>query len=313
MQYAFLGRTGIKVSRLCFGTLTLGPAGVKLSLKEGAALLQRAWEEGINFFDTAESYANYPYLRRAFSQKEVVIATKSYAYTAKGMAQSLKKAQKELGREAIDLFLLHEQESALTLKGHAQALAYLCRAKERGWVRAVGISTHYVGAVKAAAKMPEIDIIHPLINFRGIGIQGGDLPALEAALAYAHTEGKGIYAMKPLGGGHLASQAAEALNYVFGLPFLDAVAVGMQSEVELAFNLALAEGKAPKPELASLLALKKRHLLIEPWCEGCGRCAERCPQGALTVKNRKAEVTPARCIFCGYCAMACPHFCLKII
>jgi len=119
---------------------------------------------------------------------------------------SLEEARKELDRDYIDLFLLHEQENALTLKGHRPALEYLLQAKEAGKVRAVGISSHSVEAVKAAAVMPEIDVIHPLLNLQGLGIINGTLSQMLEAVNLALSEGKGIYAMKAIGGGNLLEQ-----------------------------------------------------------------------------------------------------------
>ena len=88
------------------------------------------------------------------------------------MRTSVEKALKELGRDYIDIFMLHEQESILTIKGHWEAIEYLIEAKEKGIVRAIGISTHHVEGVMGAASVPEIDVIHPLVNIAGIGIRG---------------------------------------------------------------------------------------------------------------------------------------------
>lgn len=75
------------------------------------------------------------------------------------------------------------------------------RQKQLGRVGAVGISTHHVAAVKAAWRFEQIEVIHPLINARGVGIQGGTLEQMEGAIASAHRQGAGIMAMKALGGG----------------------------------------------------------------------------------------------------------------
>ena len=88
-------------------------------------------------------------------------------------AEALERACRGLGREYVDLFMLHEQESLYTLRGHQEALDYLCEQKALGRIGAVGMSTHYVAAVKAAWRFSEIQVIHPLINAGGVGIQGG--------------------------------------------------------------------------------------------------------------------------------------------
>jgi aryl-alcohol dehydrogenase-like predicted oxidoreductase len=86
MEYKELGRTGLKVSRLCFGALTIGPLQADLPLDEGVALLKYAAEQGVNFFDTAEIYDSYDYLRlllRALPNKDIIIATNSFATMTK--------------------------------------------------------------------------------------------------------------------------------------------------------------------------------------------------------------------------------------
>lgn len=314
MDYSNLGKTGIVVSRLCFGTLTIGPLQARLSVEKGASLLVEAYERGINFFDTAETYHNYDYLRTAFKgmNSKPVVATKSYAYKASTMEKSLSRALKEMSLEAVDIFLLHEQESENTIKGHYEALEYLLRAKEKGYIRVVGISCHTVAAVEAALKFPEIEIIHPLVNIRGIGIRDGTPKQMLEVIMKAAEQGIGIYAMKPLGGGHLIQQSEEAFQFVLSHSFINSVAVGMQSREELLFNQAVFSGEPVPEELKTGLQHKPRRIVVENWCKGCGECTRHCPQGALTVKNDKAFVDESLCIFCGYCGLYCEDICIKI-
>ncbi|MEW5921981.1 MAG: aldo/keto reductase [Bacillota bacterium] len=317
MQYRVLGKTGLLVSRLCFGTLTMGPLQANLSLEEGAALLSEAFAAGVNFWDTAESYRNYQYLRLALKKTGAlpVIASRTYAYSADGAKASLEKARRELDLDVIPIFMLHEQESALTLAGHRPALAYLCEARERGLIKAVGISCHTVAAVRAAIHFPELDVIHPLINYQGIGIKDGTAAEMLAAMRSAFKQGLGIYGMKVLGGGHLGGSAEKALTFARRLDCLDAMAVGMASRDELIVNLCYLQGDKPPLDAVTRLARIKRRLKVEDWCSGCGSCIKACPQGALSVvekKKRRAVVDRERCILCGYCGAACLEMCLKI-
>ena len=109
----------------------------------------------------------------------------------KTASEALGRAFRGLDREYVDLFMLHEQESLYTLRGHQEALDYLCGQKALGRIGAVGMSTHHVAAVKAAWRFPEIQVIHPLINAGGVGIQGGTLYEMEGAIASAHRQGAG--------------------------------------------------------------------------------------------------------------------------
>ena len=315
LKYVELGRTGIKVSRLCLGTLPLGPLQAHLDVKAGSRVIRTALELGINFLDTAKIYRTYPYIREALKgwPEPVVLATKSYDFTREGMKESLEEARRALDREVIDIFLLHEQETEQTLAGHREALDFLLEAKAKGLIRAVGISTHAVAAVRASLKVKEIDVVHPLINMEGLGILDGTLEEMLAAVKEAFLAGKGIYAMKALGGGHLAGRAEEALTFVLNLPFVHSVAVGMQSVEEVMANVAWVLGEEVPSEVLRKIKNKKRRLHIEEWCRGCGSCVERCPQGALKLEKGRAVVEEALCILCGYCASSCRDFCLKVV
>ncbi|PKM88545.1 MAG: aldo/keto reductase [Firmicutes bacterium HGW-Firmicutes-12] len=315
MNYEILGSTGIRVSRLCFGSLTLGPLQANLSLAEGADLIRYALERGVNFIDTAKLYDNYAYIKKALQgwNQPVVIASKSYDYTAEGMKKSLETARLALDRDYIDIFMLHEQESEQTLEGHRPALEYLCEAKVSGKVCAIGVSTHTVNVVKAAAESDVIEIIHPIVNMRGLGLLDGTLPQLMDALEYAYVRGKGIYGMKALGGGNLIPQAQQALEFAFKVPCLHSVAIGCKVKEELDFNLCILEEINPPESLVSKLKAVPRQLYIEEWCQGCGACVERCPFGLLEIRAGKAVLIGEQCMFCSYCAAACPQFAIKVI
>lgn len=310
-----LGRTGIKVSRLCFGTLTVGPLQCGLAVDEGAAVIRRALDLGVNFIDTAEYYKTYAYIREAMKGRteEVVITSKSYAYTKKGMQESLERALVALHRDYVDIFLLHEQESALTIRGHWEAVECLLEAKKAGLVRAIGISTHSVEGVRAAARVAEFDVIHPIINVAGVGIQGGTREDMLAAIEEAATFGKGLYGMKALGGGNLISRVDKALAFVLNIPYLSSVAVGMRTLAEVEFNVAVFNGMPVPDALRVRVGSQNRRLHIENWCQGCARCVERCGAGALSLVNGRAVVDSSRCRLCGYCGAVCPEFCIKVI
>ncbi len=314
MEYRALGRTGLSVSRLCFGVLTIGPLQANLPLAEGVALLEHATTQGVNFFDTSEDYQTYPYLRSLLrAHDRLIIASKSYAVTAQEMKASLERARRELDRDYIDLFLLHEQESALTLQGHRRALEHLCEAREKGTVKAVGISTHTVPGALAVLQEPGIDVLHPLLNIRGVGIRDGSRDEMLKAITEVVRQGKGVYLMKALGGGHLLHEAELALKYAFGQEYAAAVAVGMQTRSEIDYNVRLASRLAVTAELRAAAARHDRQLHIEDWCDGCGLCVDACPQDALCLgDDGKIQVQHEDCLLCGYCAGVCPYFCLKV-
>lgn len=314
MEYRKLGKTGIEVSRLCFGSLTMTETQGNLSNKEARELLSFAYEQGINFIDTAELYENYDLIREVFhdvKRENLTITSKTYAYNKEGVHKSVNKYLKELGTDYIDILLLHEQESEMTLKGHYEALEEMWKLKEKGYIKAIGISTHKVRAVKAAVDFDEIDIIHPMTNKEGLGILDGSIDDMLNAIKVAKNKGIGIYAMKVLGGGHLISNSEEAIKWAVDEELFDSIAIGMQSKAELLANVALIEGKEIDENIKNQLRNKNRTIDVEEYCIGCGRCAEKCQSDAIEIIDGKAVIN-GDCILCGYCASVCPDFYIKV-
>lgn len=314
MQYVQLGNTGLKVSRMCFGALVIGPLQCNLSVGMGAAVIRAALERGVNFIDTAELYGTYDHIREAMKglAQRPVVATKSYAYSAEGAAESVEKARRGLDADVLDIFLMHEQESRLTLKGHREALEFYLNEREKGRIRAVGVSTHNIEVVRAVCDMPEIDVVHPLVNISGIGIGDGTIGEMLEAVETAFTRGKGIYSMKPLGGGNLLHSYDECLDFVLDLPYIHSIAIGMQNADEVEMNILRFEGGSIPPHLREAALSREKRLHVDYWCEGCGRCVERCKQHAISVVGGKAKADREKCVLCGYCGSACPQFAIKI-
>ena len=315
MNRVKLGNTDIEVSRLCFGSLTMTPFQANLTIEEGANLIQYAYSKGINFLDTAEIYENYKYINKALkgiNRQDYVIATKCYAYTEEMARESLELALKELETDYIDIFMLHEQESIHTIRGHKEAIDYFVEAKKKGKIRAIGISTHRVEGVLGGLSCDQIDIIHPIVNKEGIGIQDGNIEDMLSAIEKAYNKGKGIYGMKPLGGGHLIPQTQDAFNFVKNIPYIHSFAIGMQSKEEIDCNISLMETGLMPDRLIDSLNAKKRKLIVADYCLGCGKCVNTCKHNGIEIINGKA-VPNDNCILCSYCARNCPEFCIKII
>jgi predicted aldo/keto reductase-like oxidoreductase len=340
MERRTLGRTGIPVPRLCFGTLPLGPLQTGLPPEEGGALLAYAMARGIDFVDTAELYGTYAHIREAarLAGRHPTVCTKSYAHDREGARASLEKARRELDLDTIDLFLLHEQETPMTLLGHRQAYEYLLESKAKGLVRAVGFSTHAADPVFAAVQAvrgdpgpagpygrdfwdgqgsgpyEEVDVIHPILNRTGLGLVDGPAERMLRAASDAHDSGIGILGMKLFGGGNLLATLEEEAAFGLSLPFVDAFAVGMQSRAEVEVDLALFEGRPIPDEAAREAKAREKRLLVHDWCTGCGSCVPRCTRGALAIgADGKAHVDRDRCVLCGYCAAACRDFAIKVV
>jgi aryl-alcohol dehydrogenase-like predicted oxidoreductase/NAD-dependent dihydropyrimidine dehydrogenase PreA subunit len=312
-----LGKTGIEVSELCFGTLILGHLQANLTPREGALAIHKALELGVNFIDTAKGYKTYPHTRLGIEGfRDTVISSKSFAATAKEMREDVETCLRELGRETIDIFHLHLIKTLADMREREGALDALVRCREEGKIRAVGLSAHGPDGVLASLAYDEIEVVFPVMNRKGLGIIGGTRDEMIMAVSRARNRGLGAYAMKPLGGGHLIDDIPGAIASIRELGLFDSISVGIKTpdEAEImagvfendpaAIARSLAEGK----ERAG-----KKRLIVYDFCVRCGKCVESCAQGALSLGEKKAQVDSERCILCGYCAAACPNFVIRVV
>jgi aryl-alcohol dehydrogenase-like predicted oxidoreductase len=316
MKKVKLGRSGIEVTELCFGTLTMSWLQAGLSPDEGAPAISRALDLGVDFIDTAQAYRTYEHVAEALKgrKKKPVIATKSHARTYDEMKAAVEQALEMMRLDHLDIFLFHltrSEEDYLERKG---AIDCLLEYRHKGLIRALGISTHTLEGMAPAFNHEELEIILPCINRKGLGINDVSLEEFLPALRELHSRGKGVYAMKPLAGGHLFHDVAASLNYVRQLDAVDAAAVGMKSIAEVEMNVAIFNDQPVRPQmLERARQVSKKLIIYSHICEGCGSCVEHCEQGALSLVDGKSSVDQDKCILCGYCAEECPVFCIRVV
>jgi len=317
LETRFVPRLGRTVTRLGLGALPMGPLQRTLSVEEGAKVVRTAVEGGITFIDTATLYGTYEHIARGLRgwKGPVTLATKTHAKTDRALAEKhIETALKELGRDTIDIMLCHCARQRFIEAEWGPTLEALLAARDKGLVRMVGMSTHTVAGVLDAARHPEMDVIHPLINLKGMGIIDGGVEEMLAAIREAHGAGKFVYAMKSLAGGNFVPNREEALSFIFGIEAIDAVVVGMVTPLEVEWNLRFAAGRPISEDLARDTALSTKRLsIVALACEGCGECLEHCENGALSVVDGKATVDHERCILCGYCAPHCQRLAIRMV
>lgn len=316
MNRVTLGCTGLSINPLVFGTLPLGPLQAALSPDQGGSLIRYALERGVNLLDTAELYQTYPHIKSALAgfTGEVLIASKTHANTAEAARLHVERALRELGRERLDIVHLHGARVADPFLDRPEVIEELLRMKHEGKIAHVGLSSHFVGAIRKSVEHPEIEVIHPLLNRTGMGIIDGSQMEMADAIAACAVAGKGVYAMKALAGGNLISSARESLRYVLGVSGVHGIALGMLSQEEIDGNLALFDEDVADEGVWSGLEGKRRKLAImAAFCTGCGACVAACTNNALKLKDGKAQVDDAACILCGYCGAACPEFMIRVV
>lgn len=315
MKKSVLGRTGIEVTELCFGALPMGPLQKNLPVEESAGVLAYALENGINFVDTAQAYKTYAPIKLAIEKTGIrpVIATKSYAATYEEMEATIKEALDSMGIDYIDIFHLHAPKGgAEVFEQRKGALECLVDYRSKGIIKAVGISTHNVKAVEAAAEMTEIDVVFPLINKVGRGIADGTVEDMKKAIALCARNGKGIYLMKALGGGTLADDYKSSMEFARALEGSQSIAVGMVSREEVLYNLRFFNDEEDLGDIAAIKS-KKNLVVAKGVCIGCGKCIEICHSEAVSFdENGKASVDTSKCVQCGYCISTCPTFSIRM-
>ncbi len=198
-------------------------------------LLKEANKHGINFWDLADQYGSHRFARKALDsldRKTIVINTKTTARDYEPCRRDLKRFYRELGIDAIDIVLLHGISTGDWNITHKGAMDALAEAKREGRIRAVGISSHSLDALKAAAREEWVDVILVRFNYDGVNMDGTPSEVMEV-LTTALQSGKGVYAMKVLGRRSLAHDVEKALRFVAESGCVHAMTVGFTEIAEL--------------------------------------------------------------------------------
>lgn len=230
-----IGQTGIRTSLLAMGTGTVGSGHhsnqTALGLEGLSRLLQNGYDNGLRFFDTADSYGSHPHVADALKhvdRSKVTVMTKSWARTAPEMRADLERFRRELHTDYLDICLMHCVTEADWTTRFQSAMDVLSEAKQKGVIRAHGCSCHSIEALQAAAKSPWVEV--DLVRMNPIGSHmDADPEAVATVIRQMRAAGKGIVGMKILGQGDLRNKQDEAIHYALGLGLLDAFTIGAES------------------------------------------------------------------------------------
>lgn len=234
-----LGKTGIRTSRLAMGTGTIGGGGHSNQTRLGSSpftrmLVNGYHENGLRFFDTADSYGSHPYVAAALKQlprDKVTVMTKTDTRDPAGVRDDLERFRRELGTEMIDIVLIHCVTEADWTTRYRGVMDVLSDAKAKGIIRAHGVSCHSLSALKAAAASPWVEV--DLVRLNPIGSHmDADPGTVLKVIAEMRSQGKGIIGMKTLGQGDLRDKPSEAIRYSLGTGALDAMTIGAESQGE---------------------------------------------------------------------------------
>jgi len=242
-----LGRTGIRASRLGFGT---GSDGGQIQRDLGkvglAKLVRHAYDRGIRYFDTADAYQIHGILGealRGLPREDLFIQTKIPKQAQDKVPETLDRFRKEMGTEYLDSVLIHAVQTTdwpEKLKAMREALS---AAKEKKFIRAHGISCHGQPGLQASTACEWVDIALIRINPQARHIDGptgewaepGDLPKSIEAIGKLHAARKGVIGMKIIGNGEFvdAADRESSIRYVMGLASVDAIVIGFKSPAEI--------------------------------------------------------------------------------
>ena len=318
MEYRYLGKTGLKISRLGFGGIPIQ----RVDQEKTKSLMEKLLSLGVNYIDTARGYTvSEEYLGYALSgiRDKFILATKSMARTREAMEKDIEISLKNLKTDTIDLYQVHNASvsdlDAVAAPGGA--LEALFEAKEKGKIGHIGVTMHSKEAFEKALSLDWVETI--MFPYNLVETHGEDL------IQKCKEKNIGFIVMKPLAGGALEN-ADLAIRYILNNDAVSVVIPGMYDEKEAEQNVRAAENISPLTEAEKAEIERIRKELGNEFCRRCNYC-QPCTvginisgvflfegylkryglgewaKGRYETLNKKAK----DCIECGVCETRCPY------
>lgn len=272
IEFRQLGRTGLKVTAVSMGVMNCSDHSV----------VRRAYDLGINFYDTAHSYQggkNEVLLGECLKdvRDKVYIQTKVQKADENKMMEMLNESLRRLQTDYVDVLLSHSLRSAEDVKDE-KLISFLHTAKKQGKARFIGFSTHskMEECLKEAAALREHDVILVAYNFK-CG------PGLKDAIAECARAGIGIVAMKTQAGGFSDSGLEgltphqAALKWVLEDKNVACAVPGVRSIDQLEELFSVMGKSLTARDIKALEEYQRAY--ASQLCAMCGTCEGQCPYG----------------------------------
>ena len=244
-----LGKTGLKLSRLGIGVGS-NSGNVQRSLGRDAfnRLVRHAYDRGITYIDTADSYGTHEWVRDAVKglpREKLFIQSKMGGVPRKPL-EELDRFRKELNVDYIDSLLVHCATTKKWDEERKRLMDALDEAKEKKIIRAKGVSCHSLPALSRSAQLDWVNVHLVRINPQGAHIDtpaeavdahsdASHLPDVEKQIRTMRDKGHGIIGMKIIGNGDFTKpeDREKSIRYAMQCGLLDAVVIGFKSPGEI--------------------------------------------------------------------------------
>jgi predicted aldo/keto reductase-like oxidoreductase len=242
-----LGKTGLKLSRLGFGTGSNNGQTLKNLGKEGfSKLVHYAYDQGITYFDLAEDYMTFDMAGDAIKglPREKIFIQSKTSKQPEDILKAIDKQRSTYQTDYIDSLLVHCMTQGAWTDNFKRLMDGMHDAKEKKWIKAKGVSCHTLPALSAGVKsdFPEVHLvrINPQGAFMdgqrdGWGRRGTDTAPVLAEIKSMHEKGRGVIGMKIFGNGTFTDPAdrEKSVRFAMSQPEIDAVVIGFKSTEEI--------------------------------------------------------------------------------